>query len=238
MRGVTRAARALTRPVWRTLPWRAPAAAGTLGLLLAAAPAAVGAEPNPWETLTLLRGIALIGALGLAFLLDDPARHLTAPVPTRRPLRQALRVALVAPLAALWWTAVLLLAPSESRPPAGDITLEAAVLGVLALAGAAAVVRLTDEARPGPVVAAGLLLTAVLAPLLSPEGWALFVPPEDPRWPSAHDRWAVLLAAVAVTWGVCGPEPLGRWGRGQWGRGRWGRRGRPGRCSREAGGPA
>ncbi|MGC9382013.1 ABC transporter [Streptomyces sp. MH13] len=218
MRGVTRA---LAGPVWRTLPRRALAAAGTLGLLVAAAPVVVGAEPTPSQTLTLLRGTALIGALALAFLLDDPARHLTVPVPVRRPLRQALRVALVAPLAALWWTAVLLLTPSAARPPAGDITLEAAALGALALAGAAAAVRLTGEARPGPAVAAALLLMAVLAPPLTPEDWALVVPPEDPRWPAAHDRWAVLLAAVAVVWGVCGPEPLGR-----------------GRRSRRAGGPA
>ncbi|MFJ8191215.1 ABC transporter [Streptomyces sp. NPDC096094] len=192
------------------LPRRALAAAGTLGLLLAGTPVVLGAEPNSWQTLTLLRGTALIGALGLAFLLDDPARHLTAPVPTRRPLRQALRVALVAPFAALWWTAVLLLAPPASRPPAGGITVEAAVLGALALAGAAAAVRLTDEARPGPSVAAALLLAAVLTPLLAPESWALFVLPDDPRWQAAHDRWAVLLAAVAVAWAACGPEPVGR----------------------------
>ncbi|WCN01714.1 ABC transporter [Streptomyces sp. M92] len=209
MRGVTRA---LVVPVWRTLPWPALAAAGALGLLAAAAPALTGAEPAPWQTLVLLRGVALIGALGLAFLLDDPARHLTAPVPVPRPLRQALRVALAAPLVALWWAAVLLIAPSASRPPAGDITLEAAAVGVLALAAAATAVRLTDEARPGPAVAAALLLAAVAAPLLTPEGWALFVPAEDPRWPDAHDRWAVLLAAVAVAWAVCGPEPVGRRG--------------------------
>ncbi|MCZ9349852.1 ABC transporter [Streptomyces mutabilis] len=207
MRGVTRS---LVVPVWRTLPWRALAAAGALGLLAAGFPALTGAEPAPWQTLVLLRGVALIGALGLAFLLDDPARHLTTPVPVRRPLRQALRVAMVAPLAALWWTAVLLVAPSASRPPAGDITLEAAVVGVLALAGAAAAVRLTDEARPGAAVVAALLLAAVLAPLLEPDGRALFVPPEDPRWPQAHDRWAALLVAVAVAWTVCGPEPVGR----------------------------
>ncbi|MET8904807.1 ABC transporter [Streptomyces sp. NPDC004538] len=207
MRGVTAD---LVGAVWRTLPWRVLAAAGALGLLIAAAPVVTGAEPGPWETLVLLRGVALTGALALAFLLDDPARHLTAPVPTRRPVRQALRVALVAPLAALWWTAVLLLTPSESRPPAGDITLEAAVAALLALAGAAAAVRLTDEARPGPLVAAALLLAAVLAPLSLPEGWALFVTPDDPRWAAGHDRWAVLLAAVAAAGAWCGPEPLGR----------------------------
>ncbi|MEU9590166.1 ABC transporter [Streptomyces sp. NPDC048193] len=205
--------RALAGPVWRTLPWRALGAAGALGLLLAGTPRMAGAEPTPWQTLTLLRGVALIGALGLAFLLDDRARHLTTPVPTRRPLRQALRVALVVPPAALWWTAVLLLVPSGLRPPAGDITLEAAAMCVLALAGAAAAVRLTDEPRPGPAVAAALLVVAVLAPLLLPEDRSLFVVPDDPRWPAAHDRWAVLLTAVAVVWAACGPEPVGRRGR-------------------------
>ncbi len=200
----------LVGPVWRTLPWRALAAAGTLGLLVAATPLVTGGEPAPWQTLLLLRGIALIGALGLAFLLDDPARHLTAPLPTPRPVRQALRVALVAPIAALWWTTVLLLTPSASRPPVGEVTLEAAAVGVLALAAAALAVRLTDEARPGPFVAAVLLLTAVLAPLLAPEGWALFAQADDPRWPVGHDRWAVLAVGAAVVGALCGPEPLGR----------------------------
>lgn len=212
--------RALAGPVWRTLPWRALGSAGALGLLLAGTPRMAGAEPSPWQALTLLRGAALVGALGLVFLLDDRARHLTAPVPTRRPFRQALRVALVAPPAALWWTAVLLLAPSGTRPPVGDITLEAAAMCVLALAGAAAAVRLTDEPRPGPAVATALLIVAVLAPLLIPDDWALFVVPGDPRWSAAHDRWAILLAAFAVAWAVCGPEPVGR-------RGRRRRRGRP-----------
>ncbi|MFG2679518.1 ABC transporter [Streptomyces sp. NPDC048392] len=211
MRGVTAD---LVAPLWRTLPWRALAAAGTVGLLAAATPVVTGAAPAPWQTLLLLRGVALIGAVGLAFLLDDPARHLTAPVPTPRPVRQALRVALAAPFAALWWTAALLLVPSASRPPVGDVTLEAAAVGALALAGAAMAVRLTDEARPGPFVAASLLLTAVLVPLLAPADWALFVQPDDPRWPAAHDRWALLAPAAAALGALCGPEPVGRRGRG------------------------
>ncbi|MEU9217531.1 ABC transporter [Streptomyces sp. NPDC048376] len=214
MRGVTAVRGAvpvdLVGPLWRTLPWRALAAAGTLGLLAAAFPRVTGAEPAPWQTLLLLRGSALAGALGLAFLLDDPARHLTAPVPTPRLVRQALRVALVAPFAALWWTAVLLLTPSASRPPAGGVTLEALAVGALALAAAALAVRLSDEARPGPFVAAFLLLAAVLVPLLAPEGWALFVQADDVRWSAAHDRWAVLAVAVAAAGAACGPEPLGR----------------------------
>ncbi|MET8571202.1 ABC transporter [Streptomyces sp. NPDC004783] len=215
-----RVTRALAGPAWRTLPWRALGAAGVLGLLLAGTPRLTGAEPTPWQTLVLLRGVALVGALGMAFVLDDRARHLTTPVPTRRLLRQALRAALVVPFLALWWTAVLLLAPSGVRVPVWGVTVEAAVLCALALAGAAAVIRLTDEPRPGPAVAAALLIGAVLAPLLVPEDWALFAVPDDPRWAAAHDRWAVLLTATAVVGAACGPEPLIRRGRGRGRRGR------------------
>ncbi|MFF5254992.1 ABC transporter [Streptomyces leeuwenhoekii] len=205
-----RVIRALAGPVWRTLPWRALGAAGAVGLLIAALPRLGEGEPGPWATLLALRGAALAGGLGLAFLLDDPARQLTAPVPVRRPLRQALRAALVVPGAALWWAAVLLLAPAGARPPVAALTLEAGVVCVLALAAAAGALRLTDEARPGRAVAAVLLTAAVLAPLLLPERWALFVPPDDVRWAAAHDRWALVLAGAAALWAVCGPEPVRR----------------------------
>ncbi|WP_229880752.1 ABC transporter [Streptomyces viridiviolaceus] len=204
---------ALVRPVWRTLPWRALGAAGTVGLLLAGTSRLVSGGPTPWLTLVLLRAAALVGALGLAFLLDDPARHLTAPVPTRRPLRQALRAVLVAPPVALWWAAVLLLAPAKVRPPVAGVTVEAAATCALAFAGAAAAVRLTREQRPGQAVAAALLTSAVLAPLLLPDGWELFVPAENPAWDAAHDRWALVSVAAVVAWGLCGPEPSARWAR-------------------------
>ncbi|MFD1273196.1 hypothetical protein ACFQ51_19900 [Streptomyces kaempferi] len=108
--------RALLRPVWRTLPRRALAACGGLGLLLAGIPRLLSGQPDPWLCLNLLRGAALVLGVGLAFLLDDPARHTTAPVPARRPLRSGLRMALVAPAAALWWTVALLLVPGQARP--------------------------------------------------------------------------------------------------------------------------
>ncbi|MEY7979414.1 ABC transporter, partial [Streptomyces pilosus] len=59
-------------------------------------------------------------------------------------------------------------------------------------------------------VAGFLLVTAVLAPLLCPEDWALFVPPGDERWPAAHDRWAVLLGVVLLAGAACLTEPLRR----------------------------
>jgi len=201
--------RELTLPVWRSLPWRALLASGAMALLLAGV-TRIADAPSTWLTVNLLRTAALVIALGLAFVLDDPARHTTAAVPVRRPVRAGLRLALVAPVLASWWTAVLLLVPSSVRPPVGDITLEAGAACALALAGATAAIRLTDQAEPGQAVAAGLLVLAILTPLLLPDSWALFVAVEDKRWAAAHDRWAVLSVGAAVVWGLCMPERVGR----------------------------
>jgi hypothetical protein len=203
-------ARELLLPAGRALPWRSPAAGAGLGLLILAVPRLTDTEPAPWLALVLLRCAILAHAVGLAFLMDDPARHTTATVPTRRALRTAVRLALITPVTALWWTAALLLVPSHIRPPTGDLTLEAAAVCVLALAAGAAAVRLTDAPAPGVSVAAALLFTAVVAPLLLPDQWALFVPPGDQRWGVAHERWAGVLAGAVVLWGICLPEPLRR----------------------------
>nr|WP_308289927.1 ABC transporter [Streptomyces cylindrosporus] len=202
--------RELTLPVLRTLPWRALAAGGGLGLGLAGLLRLYGDSLAGWSALTLLRTAALAHALGLAFLLDDPARHTTAAVPTRRPLRTLLRVALVTPVTVLWWTAVVLLIPSDLRPPVGPVTLEAGAACALALAAGALAIRLTDEPRPGPSVAAALLFTAVVGPLSLPARWALLVFPQDKRWEASHERWGMVLAATVVVWVACLGEPVRR----------------------------
>ncbi len=199
----------LIRPVARAVPWRALLAGGTLGLLAAALPRLAGGEVTPWAGVTALRAAALCGALGAAFLLDDPARRTTAAVPVRRALRHALRYALLLPLAAAWWTAALLLVPEGARPP-GDVTVEAATALALALAGASFAVRRRDAARPGQAAGAFLLVAAVLAPLLSPAEWALFTAPDDPRWADAHGRWTLLLGAALLAVAVCCAEPVRR----------------------------
>ncbi|MEU6258998.1 ABC transporter [Streptomyces sp. NPDC047043] len=202
--------RELTPPVCRTLPWRALAVGSGLGLLLAAMPRLSDSVLAGWSPLTLLRTAAIAHALSLTFLLDDPARHTTAAVPTRRALRTGIRLGLVVPLTALWWTAALLLVPSEARPPALGVTLEAAATCALALAAGTAAIRLTDEPRPGPSVAAALLFTAIMAPLLLPERWQLFVWPEDERWDAVHERWAWLLVGAVAALALCLPEPVRR----------------------------
>lgn len=200
----------LLRPLARTMPWRMIAAAGALGLLLAATPRLTGEEANAWLALTALRASAVAFALGAAFLLDDPARHTTAAVPTRRAVRHGLRLALMAPVAVLWWTGAYFLVPGSLRPPAAGSTVEAATILALALAGSAFAIHRGDSARPGQAVAGFLLASAILAPLLCPGSWALFVTPDDPRWGVAHDLWTLLLCAVLVAGAVCTTEPVRR----------------------------
>ncbi|WP_141205704.1 ABC transporter [Streptomyces griseorubiginosus] len=194
--------------VGRTVPWRVVGAGAVVGLLVVRLPGLLGGTPDAWLGLNLLRAAALVFALGLAFLLDDPARRLTTPVPTRRWARTGLRVALVTPLAAVWWTAALLLVPAQSRPPVGPVTLEAGATAALALAAASVVVRFTEEPEPGASVAVGLLTLALLAPALIPSRWDLFVPAGDPAWAAAHVRWAAVLTAAVVMAVLCAPEPL------------------------------
>ncbi|MFJ3624109.1 ABC transporter [Streptomyces iakyrus] len=200
--------RQLVLPVHRTVPWGTVGAAGAAGLLLAALTRT--GETAEGLSLYLLRAAILAFAVGLAFLLDDPARHTTAAVPTARPVRVALRVALAVPAGAAWWTVALLLVPPGARPPVGDLTLEAGAAFVLAVTGAAAAVRFSEVTRPGPPVAIGLLATAVLALLFWPGRWALFVPVEDERWAAAHDRWGLVLAGAVVLGAVCAVEPVRR----------------------------
>ena len=199
---------ALVAAVARTVPWRALGAGAGVGLLFVVLPRLSDGPPSAWLALTLLRAAALAFALGLTFLLDDPARHLTTPVTTPRWVRTSLRVALVAPVAALWWTAALALVPHGVRPPVGAVTLEAGATAALALAAAATAVRLTDEPEPGPSVAAALLTAATLGALLIPSRWTLLTGAGDPRWGDAHERWGVLLGAGVVAWVSCLPEPV------------------------------
>ncbi|GHD96723.1 ABC transporter [Streptomyces naganishii] len=199
---------ALLPPVWHALPWRPLAAAGALGWLpVAAARPLSGGTGDTALGLSLLRLAALVAGVGLAFLLDDPARRTTEAVPVRRPVRAGLRLALVAPPLAAWWTAALLLLPAGSRPPSGAVSLEAAGIAGTALALAAASVRLRAEPCPGTGAARGLLaLTAAV--LLLPDRWSPLVSLQDANWTAAHGWWAAILVVAALVWAVCVPEPL------------------------------
>ncbi|MFD5265177.1 ABC transporter [Streptomyces sp. NPDC058335] len=212
-RGPTRRTGALLRslapPVWRSLPWAALTAGGGLGLLFAASTRLPDQAPGAEVGLTVLRVTALTGGLGLAFLLDDPARHTTAASPIGRPYRAGLRLAMAAPLLALWWTAALLLVPGPTRPPLGPVTLEALATVTCAIALATAAVRFADGAEVGKGAAIWLGAAAAVAGLV-PARWGLLTQPAGRWWEETHVRWAVLLAVTLASTALCTPEPLRR----------------------------
>ncbi|WP_371573782.1 ABC transporter [Streptomyces sp. NBC_01314] len=207
---------ALVRPTARSLPWTLFAAGWALGLAIAAVPVLFSTDLPAEVLVNLVRTAALCGAVGMAFVLDDPARHTTGVPPVPRPLRQALRAAVVLPAVAAWWMAVLavLRAGADTGEwaamPWGAVTVEAGTLWALALALAAATVRFTAMSVPGPAVAGAVLALPVTAGALLPPRFALFVPPGDPRWDDAHVLWAGALAAVLTTCLACAPEPRRR----------------------------
>ncbi|MGW2050375.1 ABC transporter [Streptomyces sp. NPDC001858] len=203
--------RSLAQPVWRSLPWRALSTAGGLGLLLAGTTRLPDQAPDADLGRLALRLTALTGAVGLAFLLDDPARNTTAATPLGRAPRAALRLALAAPLTALWWTAALLLLPAPTRPALGPATLEAAAMAVGALALATAAIRFThtDTAQAGRPTAIWLGAAAALA-ILIPNRWGLLGTPQDPYWAATQLRWALLLGTTATLSVLWTPEPLRR----------------------------
>ncbi|MCN9244186.1 ABC transporter [Streptomyces sp. RY43-2] len=191
----------------RSLPWGVLGAAAGLGPVLGWFTRLTQEGVGTALAVFLLRVAAVGLALGLAFLLDDPARDTTAVVPIRRVVRSGVRLVLVAPLAASSWAAALLLVPERIRPPAGDLTLEAAALVVLALSGAACAVRFSDTPRPG-VAVAGTLLTCTLLATLLPTSGALFVQADAASWAVAHQRWAALLTLALLAGAALQSEPV------------------------------
>jgi len=207
VRGVT--LRALAVPVWRSLPWRALIAAGGLGLLMASTVRLPDRAPDPELGRLVLRLTALTGALGLAFLLDDPARRTTAATPVGRAFRAALRLALAAPVAALWWTAAVLLVPAPSRPALTPATVEAAATACAALALATLAVRFTEAAEVGKGAAVRLGVAAGVT-LLVPDRWGLLGTPADPGWQATQLRWAAVLALTLTVCVTATREPVRR----------------------------
>ncbi|MFF7389248.1 ABC transporter [Streptomyces scabiei] len=210
---------ALLRPTARSLPWRTTAAGWALGLAIVAVPALLSLDLPAEILVDVVRAAALCGAVGTAFVLDDPARHTTGVPPVPRPLRQVLRAAVMLPAVVLWWTAVLAVARAGAGPahraalPPGAVTVEAAALCAAALAVAAAVVRFSLVRVPGPAVAGVAVALPITADVLLPPRFALFVSPLDPRWDDAHVLWAAVLITALTAWLLCAPEPRRRRGR-------------------------
>jgi len=183
--------------------WGPLAAGAALGLAIVAVPAILSLRPTVEHVATLLRLAAACGALGAAFLLDDPATRTTPTVPTSRLVRHLVRAGIALPALGAWWLAVLAVAETAGRAevmadlPRAGLTLEAATLILVALALAATALRFTADGAVGVRTAPAMLLVLAVAWFL-PHRVALILSPTDPQWTSAHLRWTALLLVAAV----------------------------------------
>jgi hypothetical protein len=200
---------ALLLPTARAVGWGPPLAgfAVSIGLLALAVRPGLAA---PVELLVRwLRITMTVGALGCAFLLDDPSEPTTEGVAGSLLLRRTLRVALLLPATTAWWVAALWrvhsLHPGAPLPVAA-LTLEAVALLAVTVALAAAGSRLAPERRGG-VVAAPALLALVSVAFLLPAGVALYVQPASLTWAGAHQRWALLLALALAAFAAASRDP-------------------------------
>lgn len=180
----------LLRPTLRALSWGPPVAAVVAGLGIVAVPVLAGAKLDASGLTTLLRLTAVCGALGGAFLLDDPAARVIAGTPTPRLLRQALRVAAALPLFAAGWWAATAIAGGRALP-IGGLTVEAATLLAVALSVTAVWTRHEHSGAAGPAAATTTLALAALGAVVSD---SVFPSPDDPGWDQIHLGWAAVLA--------------------------------------------
>jgi hypothetical protein len=163
---------ALLVPTVRAVGWGPPLAAFTVSLGLLALAVRPGLTLPADLLVRWLRITMTVGALGYAFLLDDPGELTTEGVAGSLLLRRTVRVALLLPVTTAWWVAALWRVQAlhpEVPLPVAALTLETVALLAVTVALAAAGSRLAPERRGG-VVAAPALLAVVSAALLLPPG--------------------------------------------------------------------
>jgi hypothetical protein len=162
------------------------------------------------DAIWLLRVVALLLAVALAFALDDRTRATLAAVPTPQWWRGGVRLLVAGLPAALVWGGVLAWVQHRSggAVPGGALTLEMAALAVLSVAVAGGLARWRDQPEPGLLVGPILLGAGLLIPQL-PRQVALAVLP-GPDWAAAHLRWSVLLAVMAVVLAASWRDPAAR----------------------------
>jgi fluoroquinolone transport system permease protein len=180
----------------RSVRWQPTvAAAGIVAVILGVRRDHLG---HPAQAMLVLRVVALLLAVGLAFALDDRSRRTVQSVPSPAWWRAAgqVSVALVPALAA-WIAALGWVSTRAGDLPVLALSLEAATLAAVGLALAAGLVRWREVLDPGAVAGPVLLVSGLMVTQL-PVRVAVVVGP-GPSWTAAHLRWsAVLAAAVAV----------------------------------------
>jgi hypothetical protein len=167
----------------------------------------------PANALWLLRTVAALLAVGVAFALDDPTRPTLAAVPTPLRWRVAVRLLCVGVPAALVWLIAVVTAEWQVDGTVAQwaLTLEALTLAAVALALAGGLARWRGSADPGTVVAPTMLGLGLLVPQL-PGRFALSVGP-GPDWAAAHIRWSVLLGVAWFVLALSLRDPAARYRR-------------------------
>ncbi|MEO3972760.1 hypothetical protein [Streptomyces sp. CAU 1734] len=199
---IARTAAALLPHEWRAarvLPLFAGAGAGTA---VCAVPVVLATPLELAPAVLLTHFAAVLGALGTAFVIDDPAAATTSCCPSPQWLRRLLRVtgALVV-LAAARALQILLVRgalPPGPGPalPYGDLAVESAALALLVIVFALLGLRSAGGPGGGTLAAAGPAAAVMVLLLLPPEA-EFFGPPEDAvRWEAASARWLGLLLVL------------------------------------------
>jgi hypothetical protein len=126
--------------------------------------------------------LAVLVALGVCFVLDDPAAVTLACSPSTLWRRRGMRLVLVLPLTALLWAIVVVVAELPTATRHASEALELATVVAVALAAAAAAARRNGDGMGG-TAAGPLLLGVVFVARVLPGRWAFFpVPGHERRW--------------------------------------------------------
>jgi hypothetical protein len=207
---------ALLRPTARAMKWGPFVVATVLGLVILIVPEILSDRLTATHLTTLLRITAACIAVGVAFLLDDPATRSISTAPTAALIRHAVRAGIALPATGIGWAVALTVTTLGTKAavaaalPRGALTLEAAALVAVAFGLAAGGLRFTTDGSAGTFAAPTLLVLLAVAWFI-PRRAAMILAPTDPHWAASHRRWAaVLIAAVALfIWASREPTPHG-----------------------------
>jgi hypothetical protein len=203
----------LVRPTVRAVTWAPVLGGTTAGIAVMVAAVLLEDDLGAPTLANLVRLAAVCTAVGAAFLLDDPAARTIRTVPVPLMVRTFVRVAVALPVLGGGWAVAAVVADRDSDGlPLAGLALEAAAIGAVTLAVAAARLYAGDgsDNPAGPLAAGAVLVIAVMAVFLNrPVVW--FAAPDDPGWGVAHRWWAAVLAAAVVLIAViCRGRPFRR----------------------------
>ena len=194
--------RDLIRPTVRAIRW-----GGIVGASLPAAFVVWHFHNQPFPDAGAstfgLRAAAVMLAMGLAFVLDDPTEDTTGPAPVSILTRRALRIGLALPPVLLLWLVLRAYAGGavgEEGIPAWPLTLEFLTFCAAGLAGAAAGARILSD-RLGGLAGAGAIALSALVLAVFPWAFGLLTRiAGTPQHDAATPWWWMLAVVFALVW--------------------------------------